>query len=301
MKRAYIPHNHVAIGMLMFGVCIHCSCTNSENKTTDGDEDTESTDPKTEGGFATPESILCDHQSDVYLVSNINGKPDDKDDNGFISKLSPDGEIIEQKWIDGESAEVSLNAPKGMAIHGEDLFVADIDTLRIFDRQTGSPKEQIEISAASFLNDVAVDGQGNVYVTDSSEDTVFKVLNDRTYTELVRGDPLTGPNGLAVYDSLIWVTVGSEKKIVGLTQQGEAAKERTTPVDGLDGLVILEDGTFIVSSWSGEAVYRAAPEGEFEELFANLKAPADIGFDATRNAVLIPLFEDDEILIKPLP
>src|SRR5262245_42159091 len=52
-------------------------------------------------GFATPESVLYLPDQDIYLVSNINGKPADHDDNGFISKLGPDGRVIDLKWIDG--------------------------------------------------------------------------------------------------------------------------------------------------------------------------------------------------------
>src|SRR5580698_90218 len=38
-------------------------------------------------GFAEPESVVYDVENDRYLVSNINGKPGDKDNNGFISAL----------------------------------------------------------------------------------------------------------------------------------------------------------------------------------------------------------------------
>ena len=66
-------------------------------------------------GLATPESVLHDRTADVYLVSNVNGAPVDKDDNGFISRLSPHGSVVELKWIDGADEDVTLNAPKGMA------------------------------------------------------------------------------------------------------------------------------------------------------------------------------------------
>jgi hypothetical protein len=80
-------------------------------------------------GWQTPESVLYDAESDVYLVSNINGTPLEADDNGFISKVTPDGKITELKWIDGAKDTIKLNAPKGMAISGGVLYVADIDTL----------------------------------------------------------------------------------------------------------------------------------------------------------------------------
>ncbi|MCY4074567.1 MAG: hypothetical protein OXH04_03950, partial [Acidobacteria bacterium] len=88
-------------------------------------------------GMATPESAVHDPEADVYLVSNINGGPGDVDDNGFITRLSPDGTITHLKWIDGEDPAVTLHAPKGSAIHGDRFYVADIDTVRVFDRTTG--------------------------------------------------------------------------------------------------------------------------------------------------------------------
>jgi predicted small lipoprotein YifL len=89
-------------------------------------------------GFATPESVLYDPAADVYLVANINGSPSDEDDNGFISRLSPDGTLIELLWIDGQDEGVTLDAPKGMAIIGDTLYVADISRVRSFDR--GRPR-----------------------------------------------------------------------------------------------------------------------------------------------------------------
>src|SRR5204863_1559288 len=81
-------------------------------------------------GLATPESVLYDAEGDRYLVSNINGSPFDKDNNGFISVLSPDGDVKTLKWIEGGKNKVKLDAPKGSAITGGILYVADITTMR---------------------------------------------------------------------------------------------------------------------------------------------------------------------------
>src|SRR5262249_57870813 len=66
-------------------------------------------------GLATPESILYDAAADLYLVSNINGGPAEVDDNGFISRVTPDGKVAALKWIDGAKPDVKLHAPKGKA------------------------------------------------------------------------------------------------------------------------------------------------------------------------------------------
>ena len=118
-------------------------------------------------GFMTPESVLHDVVADVYLVSNINGVPFDEDDNGFISRVSPAGEVLELKWIDGGDDGVTLNAPKGLAIAGGTLFVADINTIRMFDRETGEPIGAVLVEGSTFVNDVAAGPDGTIYFTDS--------------------------------------------------------------------------------------------------------------------------------------
>ncbi|MHC4781133.1 MAG: SMP-30/gluconolactonase/LRE family protein, partial [Planctomycetota bacterium] len=58
-------------------------------------------------GFATPESALHDAAGDVYLVANINGSAAEHDGNGFISRVSPFGEVQDLKWIDGGAPGVT--------------------------------------------------------------------------------------------------------------------------------------------------------------------------------------------------
>ncbi|HEX6911535.1 MAG TPA: hypothetical protein VF142_14125, partial [Longimicrobium sp.] len=119
------------------------------------------------GGFAEPESVLHDSVADVYLVSNVVHGPIDRDNNGFISRVSPDGRVLAAKWIEGAQRGAVLHAPKGTGIVGDTLYVADIDVVRRFHRTTGAPLGEIAIPRATFLNDVAVGADGSVYVTDS--------------------------------------------------------------------------------------------------------------------------------------
>lgn len=107
-------------------------------------------------GFKTPESVEYYGAEDLYLVANINGSPLAEDDNGFISKVAPDGKVLDLKWLDGATASYSLNAPKGMAIVGELLFVADINQVHVFEVKTGKHQASIAVAGSSFLNGVTV-------------------------------------------------------------------------------------------------------------------------------------------------
>ncbi len=90
-------------------------------------------------GLAGPESVVHDPVDDVYYVSNINGGIADKDGNGFISRIAPDGRVLALKWADSAVAGTTLHAPKGLTIAGRTLYAADIDTVRLFDLATGKP------------------------------------------------------------------------------------------------------------------------------------------------------------------
>jgi DNA-binding beta-propeller fold protein YncE len=92
------------------------------------------------------------------LLSNIDGKPDEKDGRGFISKISPvNGTIIELNWVTG------LNAPKGMAVSTDNskLYVYDITDLVEINIANGQITNRSNAPGGAFLNDVVSDEQGN--------------------------------------------------------------------------------------------------------------------------------------------
>src|SRR5256712_6294032 len=109
-------------------------------------------------GFLTPESVLHDPVQDIYFVSNINGGPTAKDNNGFISRVRPDGAVENLKFIEGGHGGGTLKAPKGLAIRGDTLRVADIAMVPSFDAKTGAPRDSGSLArpGAGFRDDIAI-------------------------------------------------------------------------------------------------------------------------------------------------
>ena len=258
-------------------------------------------------GFATPESVLYDEQADVYIVSNINGAPLDADDNGFISRVRPTGEVEQLKWIDGAAEGVTLNAPKGMGLLGDTLFIADIDTVRAFHRTTGAPLGARGVSGASFLNDIAVGDDGAVYVTDTGLNASFEPTGTDAFYRLTDAEPgpvmaggaLMRPNGIVAGGDHIYVVAFGGNTVMRLPRAGgEPETFATLPAGQLDGVVRTSDGTLFVSSWEGSAIYRIAPDGQVTTVVENVEAPADIGWDTRRHRLLIPLFNGNRIEIR---
>ena len=161
-------------------------------------------------GFSTPESVVYDSDQRVWFVSNINGSPSARDGNGFISRLTSDGVIDSLHFIQGGRGGAKLDAPKGLAISGDTLWVADISVLRGFNRKTGAPVVTIDFGKrALFLNDVAAIPDSSLILTDTGiiiadsmthpgPDRIFRVKG-RTITISAEGAHLQGPNGVA-YD-----------------------------------------------------------------------------------------------------
>jgi hypothetical protein len=261
-------------------------------------------------GFSTPESVLYDADSDAYLVSNINGDPTAADDNGYITKVSPDGTIAEPKWIDGAKDNVKLDAPKGTAIVNGTLYVADITVVRQFDAKTGEQKPDIKIEGASFLNDIAPAPDGGVYVTDSGldpkfqptgSDAVYHISKDGKLKPLIKDKTLGNPNGVAAgKDNTVWVVTFGSGEIYQVDAKGKKVSPQKLPQGKLDGIVVLDSGDVLVSSWDASAVYRGKPGAEWKPAVENVKSPADIGYDTKRKRLLIPSFQGNEVILQPL-
>lgn len=259
-------------------------------------------------GFQTPESVVHDTDHDVYLVSNIAGAPSEADGNGFISRVGPDGQIQNLKWIDGTANGVTLNAPKGLAIANGLVYVADIDTVRMFDVNTGDPKGAIELPGTTFLNDVAAGPDGTVYVSDSGfhpdfsrsgTDAIYAIDPARNVKTLSAGKELGAPNGLLVREDGLWVVTFASGELYRLTADGKRDSLYQFPEGQLDGIVATQNGDLIVSSWKGSKLFRRAGS-DLQVAATQLDAPADIAVDAKRGRVLIPLFKDNALRIVPL-
>jgi len=260
-------------------------------------------------GLSTPESVEYYAAEDVYLVSNINGSPFAADDNGFISKLKPDGSVIELKWIDGAGKNVSLNAPKGLAIVGNYLFVADINQVHVFELPEGKQKKSISIEGSTFLNGITPGPDSSVYVTDSGFnegfkpsgiDAVYRVWANGKYATIIKNKNLGHPNGVWYDKDILVINTFGSGKIIRIESNGKLTEMPTPPKGGLDGLVKLQDGRLITSSWGGSAIYALNKDGTFTVLADHLDTPADIGVDTKRNRLLIPLFKQNKVVIVAL-
>lgn len=270
-------------------------------------------------GFQSPESALYDPRGDVYLISNVSGGPADADNDGFISKVAPDGTLLELRWLDASTAQTTLHAPKGMALVGETLFVADINVVRAFDRVSGKALGDVVVPSATFLNDLCAGAEGQLYVSDTGvgkgegstelspngSDAVYVIDAQRRVNALAKGPELGQPNGV-VADRGGLLVAATSGEVYRLDAQGERTPFGK-PAGGLDGLVLTPGGSVIVSSWEASAVFiaKVAPAAgaaaTFEPLITDLPSPADLGYDPKRRQLIVPLFREDALYIQELP
>lgn len=240
---------------------------------------------KTDSVFTGSESTLYDEQNKVIYVSCGNTKPWEKDGDGFIALLNPDGSVKEMNWVDG------LHAPKGMALVNGKLYVADVDEIKIIDVKGATVEKSIPVQGAKSLNDVATDGT-TIYFTDSGAGRVHSLDQNGIVEILI--DDAEGINGVECHGGNLYTLDKEGLKAYDLTQL--EPELLSTAVTGGDGLVILNNTTFIASRWAGE-IYLI--KGSESTLLLDTKAEksntADIGYIPDEQLVLVPTFMKNEV------
>jgi len=263
-------------------------------------------------GFQNPESARYDAELDVWYVSNVNGSPLAKDGNGYISRLKGDGTMDSLKFIAGGVGGVTLNAPKGLALQGDTLWVADIQSVRGFDRRTGKPVASVDVKGSKFLNDAAA-GPDGIYITDTGFEGSAKGMDhtgpDRIYritgrkaTVALESDSLAGPNGIA------WDGAGKRFIVVPFagavvrawTPGSKALTALGTTKGQLDGVELLDPDRILITSWADSSLF-VLDHGTVTPVTGGLPSPADIGIDTKRNRVAIPLLLENRVEFRALP
>ena len=258
-------------------------------------------------GFAGSESVRHDVVGDRYLVGNLGQRGEAND--GFISVINPDLSVGELKWIEGGRDGVTLRDPLGLIISGDVIHVADVASVRRFDRATGAPLGSTDIPGAVRLNDLAIDPSGNVYVTDSGSEAtpgaIYRISAEGEVSIFAERDAgLLRPNGIAVTPDGLIVHGGlGGAVLVFRDATGRIVRERTLPTGRIDGIVTLPDGSLLVASQDGHRVYLvAADEAVAPHVVAgDIAVPAAIGADLTRRLVLVPQIAAASITVVSLP
>jgi hypothetical protein len=269
-------------------------------------------------GFRDPESVLYDPAQDMYFVSNIAGFGSNKDNFGYIVRVSavnPDSLAV---FVESGTNGATLHAPKGMAIQGDTLWVTDIDVVRGFHRVTGQPVGTIDFSPhrPTQLNDIAA-GRNELRVTDTGiwmvyegnvhtgPDRIFSIGAGRSVHVVADSLFLKLPNGIA-WDSTEnrWIVVSFDRfggEIAAMPAALDPSRHVLRGGRGqLDGVEILADGSILFSSWADSSIH-VLRAGREVKVIREVPEPADIGFDARRSRVLIPLTVAGQVQIWELP
>lgn len=307
------------LGILALG-CVACE-SQPEGDDTTGATDTTTQAGTTESafslvttiaGFSAPEAVRYDGEQDVWFVSNINGNPSAEDNNGFISRVGQTGRIDSLRFIEGGRNEVTLNAPKGMILAGDTLWVADITVARAFNARTGAPIASLTAPGATMLNDLALGPDGSVYITDTGvkfgaenappqPSRIYRVSGGRI-EQVLQSDALQGPNGIAWDGGRNAFIIGSfMADSVYAWAPGDSAPHGIASGAGQwDGLAVLSDGRLLATSWTDSSLY-VLDDGAFRKVVSGVNGPAGIGVDPERNQVAIPSIPANEVRIYRIP
>ena len=235
----------------------------------------------------TPESVLYDESRGVIYVSNINENPWEKDGNGFLSTLGPDGSIKNKEWITG------LSGPKGLAVVDNKLYVADIDELVEINLDENKVIKKYPADGLTSLNDVTSTADGAIYVSDTNTGKIM-ALKDGKFTLWYDGGAMGRINGLYAENGKLYV--GSDK-IYELDLSSKDIKEVQLNCGGIDGLEKDNDGNFVFSNWPGRIFYVQGDQlVKMMDTTKDKINTADIDFAKKLNLLLVPTFFDNRVV-----
>ena len=252
--------------------------------------------------FKLPESVVYDKENDILYVSNMQDDPFKKDNNGFISKVDLDGNIIKLKWVKG------LNAPKGLAISKGKLYVGDVDQLVEIDIAKGKITKKYDAFGAALLNDVAADTKGNIYVSDTFTDTIYRLNTFGQLTKWLYSPELQAPNGLHYEKGQLivgswghptdgWAAseVGHLKTISLKTKKIKSLGSGKA-VGNLDGVESDGKGGFYVADWVGGKLLHIQRNGYFKEVLKLSQGVADHEVIHEKNIIIIPMMLEGKLI-----
>ncbi|MEQ9288371.1 MAG: gluconolaconase [Cyclobacteriaceae bacterium] len=245
--------------------------------------------------LTTCESVFYDASNQILYSANMgNVPPNAKDGDGFLSKVSLTGEIIELRWIEG------LDAPKGMGKVGNKLYVANIDELVEVDLDAGEISNRFPVEGSQFLNDITTASDGTVFISDTRTNKIHTFKNGTISTWLEKED-MGGPNGLLHQGGKLMLATFGDGNFQQIDTQTKGSTLLNNATPGGDGVVAVGDD-YLVSNWNGEVFFVDA-KGNNQKLLdtkAEKLNAADIAFIDGESTLLVPTFFGNKVMAYKL-
>jgi len=243
----------------------------------------------TKRDFLIPESAAYDPGTDAFYVSNYDAyNPSRGAGRQFLSKLTPRGEVAALQWVSG------LNNPTGLAVWKNKLYAVDRTGLVEIDIASAKIINRLAFQGAAMPNDVALADNGDIFVSDSGKNCIYKFSGGQSET-WISGPSIAAPNGIHVLKGKLIVGTNGDGclKAVDL-----ATKEVATLVNlgqgTIDGIESDREGNLLVSHNEGR-LFRVTPDGRATKILdttARRMNLADFAHDPVRNQVVLPTFTD---------
>ena len=248
-----------------------------------------------------PESIFYDMARNCIWVVNT---ADGETECGFISKISLEGKVIEERVLGG------LLAARGSEIHGDSLFFNQLQELTEMNLDTGEILNSYFNPLAVALNDIAIDQDGCIYSSDLLGDAIFRLKDGKFEQWLLDIDGLERPNGLMcegdiMYlcpwgggDHQVWETkVGSTVKTIDLRTK-EIKLLGKAKIGPLDGLEDYDQDHIIISNWWEGKIYLVNKKNGEVQLVLNTHemSAGDIHYIIDKRILLIPQGNQNKVM-----
>lgn len=250
-------------------------------------------------GLNRPESVVYDAERDVLYVSNINGGAWEADGNGYIARVSSTGELLDSLWIN------ELHAPKGLALFGDLLFVADLGELVAVDVINGAIAARYPVEPGTNLNDVAVDAGGTVYVTDSRDGRIYR-LHEGRFGIWLEHPNIRTPNGIFALDEGLLIAAadstaeqpGGARYLQVVSADGQQVRplKDRTPQGALDAVEADGHGGYFLTDWAGGKILYATPEGDVVTLQEISQGTADLDYVADTGMLYLPVMMSNRLI-----
>lgn len=239
----------------------------------------------------TPECVTYDPARNQFYVSNIN-RQSEAENAGYIALVNTDGSIKNAKWVTG------FKGPLGNDVHGDFLYVNDRSTVVKIDIASGEIVDRIAVAGAEALNGMDIAEDGTIYAADSRTNKVFRIRPDGEITVVVESDSLETPNGVLINGDELLVASSDGSSLKAVNLGSGSIETRVTGLGQVDGIVPLNGGRYLTSSWKGEVYF--IDENRNQQTILDTKDQAvnaaDIGYIPQENLLVVPTFHDNRLV-----